>query len=296
MAGHSYNEINSRRGRSSNKDLTQKISHSISVTNFLVSVCSRDLWKVFNLDRLVENLCTLWIGSHHLFANHVRFDRPSKPKVHNIKFPPQNGTHQEQGNGNKQSGSFVYAVKGFPNVEIAYLGGLWVMIKLGSSNAKHNLMKHVGVASWFVRLCKAQSDFVANDHIVWIDIEGVPLHAWSRNTFQKIGSKWGEVMELEEDNVDLFARKRLCIKTNQADNILESFKIIVNGKVFRIRAKELFVWSPSFKKPPEVEHQPTGAICASQFRDDPTSGYHRFAGKYGVSQKESGFKLEEDED
>ncbi|GJS98883.1 RNA-directed DNA polymerase, eukaryota [Tanacetum coccineum] len=336
MAGHSYNEINSRRGRSSNEDLTQKISHSIFVTNFPVSACSRDLWKVcstystvvdvfipsklskagkrfafvqfikvFNLDRLVENLCTLWIGSHHLFANHVRFDRPSKPKVQNIKFPPKNGTHQVQGNGNKQSGSFVSAVKGipqtsaqpfslpalvlddsclvtkdldncvmgevrqfssinnlhvllhnegFPNVEIAYLGGLWVMIKLGSSNAKHNLMKHVGVASWFVRLCKAQSDFVANDRIVWIDIEGVPLHAWSRNTFQKIGSKWGEVMELEEDNVDLFARKRLCIKTNQADNILESFKIIVKGKVFRIRAKELFVWSPSFKKPPEVEH------------------------------------------
>ncbi|GKC18431.1 RNA-directed DNA polymerase, eukaryota, nucleotide-binding alpha-beta plait domain protein, partial [Tanacetum coccineum] len=145
MAGHSYNEINSRRGRSSNEDLTQKISHSIFVTNFPVSVCSRDLWKVcstygtvvdvfipsklskagkrfafvrfikvFNLDRLVENLCTLWIGSHHLFANHVRFDRPSKPKVQNIKFPPKNGTHQVQGNGNKQSGSFVSAVKGIP--------------------------------------------------------------------------------------------------------------------------------------------------------------------------------------
>ncbi|GJZ06347.1 RNA-directed DNA polymerase, eukaryota, nucleotide-binding alpha-beta plait domain protein [Tanacetum coccineum] len=46
MAGYSYNEINSRRGRSSNEDLTQKISHSIFVTNFPVSVCSRDLWKV----------------------------------------------------------------------------------------------------------------------------------------------------------------------------------------------------------------------------------------------------------
>ncbi|GJY37836.1 RNA-directed DNA polymerase, eukaryota, nucleotide-binding alpha-beta plait domain protein [Tanacetum coccineum] len=229
--------------------------------------------KVFNLDRLVENLCTLWIGSHHLFANHVRFDRPSKPKVQNIKFPPKNGTHQVLDDsclvtkdldncvmGEVRQFSSINNLhvllhnEGFPNVEIAYLGGLWVMIKLGSSTGKHNVMKHVGVASWFVRLCKAQSDFVANDRIVWIDIEGVPLHAWSQNTFQKIGSKWGEVMELEDDNVDLFACKRLCIKTNQADNILESFKIIVKGKVFRIRAKELFVWSPSFKKPPEVGH------------------------------------------
>ncbi|GKA88515.1 ubiquitin-activating enzyme E1 1-like protein isoform X2, partial [Tanacetum coccineum] len=33
-----------------------------------------------------------------------------------------------------------------------------------------------------------------------------------------------------------------------------SFKIIVKGKVFQIRAKELFVWSPSFKEVPEVVH------------------------------------------
>ncbi|GJT19862.1 hypothetical protein Tco_0878568 [Tanacetum coccineum] len=31
-------------------------------------------------------------------------------------------------------------------------------------------------------------------------------------------------------------------------------KIIVKGKVFQIRAKELFVWSPSFKEVPEVVH------------------------------------------
>ncbi|GJX29482.1 RNA-directed DNA polymerase, eukaryota [Tanacetum coccineum] len=69
-----------------------------------------------------------------------------------------------------------------------------------------------------------------------------------------IGSQWGEVMELEDGNEDLFARKRLCIKTKHANNILDSFKIIVKGKVFQIRAKELFVWSPSFKEVPEVVH------------------------------------------
>nr|GEX76886.1 RNA-directed DNA polymerase, eukaryota [Tanacetum cinerariifolium] len=53
--------------------------------------------------------------------------------------------------------------------------------------------------------------------IARVDIEGVPLHAWSRSTFYKIGSKWGEVMELEASNGDLFARKQLCIKTKQDD-------------------------------------------------------------------------------
>nr|GEW90824.1 glutamic acid-rich protein-like [Tanacetum cinerariifolium] len=45
------------------------------------------------------------------------------------------------------------------------------------------------VASWFCRLCNAQSDFTAKERIVWVDIEGVPLNAWSRSTFQKIASK-----------------------------------------------------------------------------------------------------------
>ncbi|GJV08791.1 RNA-directed DNA polymerase, eukaryota [Tanacetum coccineum] len=66
-------------------------------------------------------------------------------------------------------------------------------------------MKHVGVASWFSQLRTAQSDFVSRERIVWIDIEGVPLHAWSRPTFSKIGSRWGEVLELE-DNKDDFLR------------------------------------------------------------------------------------------
>ncbi|GJZ95576.1 RNA-directed DNA polymerase, eukaryota [Tanacetum coccineum] len=99
----------------------------------------------------------------------------------------------------------------------------------------------------------AQPDFVPRERIVWIDIEGVPLHAWSRPTFSKIGSRWGEVIELEDNKEDCFARKRICIKTKLEDNILEKFKIIVRGKNFVIRAKELFVWSPTFNDNKEVD-------------------------------------------
>nr|GFD23599.1 RNA-directed DNA polymerase, eukaryota [Tanacetum cinerariifolium] len=51
----------------------------------------------------------------------------------------------------------------------------------------------------------ASLEFVAKERIVWIDIEGVPLHAWSRATFARIGSKWGEMMDLEDGSDDLFA-------------------------------------------------------------------------------------------
>ncbi|GJZ31173.1 RNA-directed DNA polymerase, eukaryota [Tanacetum coccineum] len=114
-------------------------------------------------------------------------------------------------------------------------------------------MKHVGVASWFSQLCKVQPDFVSRERIVCIDIEGVPLHAWSRSTFSKIGSHWGEVIELEDNEEDCFARKHIYIKTKLEDNIFEKFKIIVRAKFFVIRAKELFVWSPTFNDNKEVD-------------------------------------------
>ncbi|GJQ88864.1 RNA-directed DNA polymerase, eukaryota [Tanacetum coccineum] len=297
----------------SNSDHTRLISKSIFVTNFPDNTSAKDLWevckgygtvvdvfipnrksrsgkrfafvrfiKVGNVDRLVENLCTLWIGRMHLHANVVRYDRPPisssrpnvapRPTVKSVSRPSANGASSFvsvlKGNPNtiyhistspamvlddeclveRDLDNFVLGEvkdfssinnllillsnEGFQHVRLVYLGGLWVMIELPSIETKTRFMKHVGVASWFSQLRTAQSDFVSKERIVWIDIEGVPLHAWSRPTFSKIGSRWGEVLELEDNKDDCFARKRICIKTKQEDNILEKFKIIVRGKIF----------------------------------------------------------------
>ncbi|GJS77776.1 RNA-directed DNA polymerase, eukaryota [Tanacetum coccineum] len=53
--------------------------------------------------------------------------------------------------------------------------------------------------------------------------------------------------EIEDSCESSFGRKRLCILTKHHVSILESFKIIVKGKVFMVRAKELFTWNPSFE-------------------------------------------------
>ncbi|GJS50810.1 hypothetical protein Tco_0624172 [Tanacetum coccineum] len=221
--------------------------------------------NVLNLDRLIENLKTIWIGRFHLSANPARFERPKASTFQKEKPVPSDDsclvnrdlTNCVMGEVLQFSSinnlQVLLSNEGFHNTRVVYLGGLWVMIELKSSKSKSKFMEHVGVASWFRRLCNAQSDFAAKERIVWVDIEGVPLNAWTRSTFQKISSKWGELVELEDGYDDLFARKRICIKTSQTENILESFKLIVKGKVFWARAKELFVWSPSFKDVPEKE-------------------------------------------
>ncbi|GJY42070.1 RNA-directed DNA polymerase, eukaryota [Tanacetum coccineum] len=304
-------------------DLTRAISKSIFISNLPDNTSAKDLWnlcqsygtvvdvfipnrrtksglrfafvrfiKVINIDRLVGNLCTLWIGRNHLHANLARFERPLvKPAQ---KAPPVRQAHN--------AASFVSAVKGnlscppsdvpamvldescvvdhdfslsvmgevhdfvsinnlkvmllsegFSTEKISYLGGLWVLLEFNSNKTRSKFMKHVGVNSWFKRLSDVQPDFVPRERVVWVDIK-VIVCAWSNNghVFIGIGSRWGEVLNLNDSCGEFCTRKRLCIMTKQEDNILEKFKIIVKRKVFVVRAKELFVWTPNFVMPDSV--------------------------------------------
>nr|GEV45743.1 RNA-directed DNA polymerase, eukaryota [Tanacetum cinerariifolium] len=91
--------------------------------------------------------------------------------------------------------------EGFADLQISYLGGSWVRIDLASDKSKNKLLLHKCVLSWFDVLKAATNDFVSSERIIWVDIEGIPLYLWSS-----------------------LARKRICVKTSRADNILESFK------------------------------------------------------------------------
>ncbi|GKD64010.1 RNA-directed DNA polymerase, eukaryota [Tanacetum coccineum] len=160
MTGGLYE--NTRRQFSSNEDFTKKISHSVFVTNFPDYVNSRDLWnkcsvygtvidvfipnkkskagkrfafvrfiKVFNLDRLVKNLCTIWIGSYHLFANQVRYDRPQKPLNPNTNVPQKYGSKKDADHRNGSTGS--HQKKGGVTSYVSVVNGVTPLVQPGNS-------------------------------------------------------------------------------------------------------------------------------------------------------------------
>nr|GFB94178.1 RNA-directed DNA polymerase, eukaryota [Tanacetum cinerariifolium] len=230
---------------------------------------------VVDMDRLIGNLCTIWVGRFHLHANVVRYERPIKSSTSKrvtAEKPPSSFNHRPSGspalvlddsyvNNVDFSRHVMGSVKelncipnlrnilmkeGFLEVQLSYLGGLWVMMDVKSEKIKRKMLQHTGVNSWFHDLLAATHDLVINERIVWVDIEGLSLNLWSSASFSEICQKWGNVMDIEESPGYFFARKRLCIMTSMADNILETFKVIFKGKVYSIRAKELFTWTPCF--------------------------------------------------
>ncbi|GJW14730.1 RNA-directed DNA polymerase, eukaryota, nucleotide-binding alpha-beta plait domain protein [Tanacetum coccineum] len=114
--------------------------------------------------------------------------------------------------------------------------------------SKEKFGNNTGVGSWFSVVKLACTSFVCEDQIVWISIEGLPLKGWSRNTFVKVASKWGELVDWEDFTGSSFAFKRICVKTKVDEIICERFKVIVQGKVYWIRAKEMEVWSPFLRE------------------------------------------------
>nr|GEZ87934.1 RNA-directed DNA polymerase, eukaryota [Tanacetum cinerariifolium] len=252
------------------------------------------------LDRLIENLNTVWIGQFHLFADPVRFERPKKLVFLTYKYipaAPSNSTSFRQPKAQDHAGSYVNVVngsstaavpspyissasalvlddscvverylskyamgkvkdvnsilnlrtllmdEGFFDVKRKYLGGMWVMFEFDKVDTKVNMMQHIRVKSWLHVIQDAIHDFVSDERIVWVDIKGIPLNVWSRETFMRIGKKWGETLDIE-DNVDSsFCRKRLCIKTKQPVSILESFKIIFKDEYVH-SLKKIQAYSP----------------------------------------------------
>nr|GEX65218.1 RNA-directed DNA polymerase, eukaryota, nucleotide-binding alpha-beta plait domain protein [Tanacetum cinerariifolium] len=125
-------------------DQTVNSSKSVFVSNFPDDCFSKDLWKVCNgygtvvdvfipskrskagkrfafvrfikvldLDRLIENLNTIWIGRYHLFANPVRYERPKGASLHKgVSGSSNSALLGKQSKVQDRGGSYVNVVKG----------------------------------------------------------------------------------------------------------------------------------------------------------------------------------------
>ncbi|GKE21507.1 RNA-directed DNA polymerase, eukaryota, nucleotide-binding alpha-beta plait domain protein, partial [Tanacetum coccineum] len=250
----------------SKEDQTLRISKSVFVTNFPETCSSRDLWKVCNdygsvvdvfipvkkskagkrfafvrfikvkdLDRLVANLCTIWIGRFHIHANVARFHRPLKPNT-SIPRTSDFGTSKTLFDSVLKEGYHKEIVNSNP-----------ALVLDDTCIKDHDFsLSLMGVGSWFSIIKEASNSFVCDERIIWVSIDGLPINAWTPNSLRKIASLWGEIVEWEISDSPSLLNKPLCLKTENNVVINECCKIIIQGKVYWIRAKETHAWIPNF--------------------------------------------------
>nr|GEU89037.1 RNA-directed DNA polymerase, eukaryota, reverse transcriptase zinc-binding domain protein [Tanacetum cinerariifolium] len=75
---------------------------------------------------------------------------------------------------------------------------------------------------------------------------GLPLRAWWKTNFNKIARKWGELVFMDDSNNANKYSLCICVKTTFFHLIAKSLKVIIKGKVYVVRAKEVTGWVPDF--------------------------------------------------
>ncbi|GJY48474.1 RNA-directed DNA polymerase, eukaryota [Tanacetum coccineum] len=297
----------------SKEDDVAKISLSVFITNFPDSCAAKDLFhhckqyghvvdsfipnkrskvgnrfgfvrfiNVFNEEILVNNLCTVWIGRHKLYANLAKFKgtpaseakiltKNEGSKMGSTNYmkkqvdvekgakPPTSSCNSfaQAVIGDKHSGgveiescpavvlddeclgskdlskSLFGRVKefaslanlkvalcneGFVDIKIIYMGELWVMLEFGSPETIKLFRDNLSVRSWFSCIKQAVMDFVVEERIAWVEIEGIPFKLWSNNTFKRIANRWGVLLDIDDQEEACYHSKRLCIHMKSGRN------------------------------------------------------------------------------
>ncbi|GKB46791.1 nucleotide-binding alpha-beta plait domain-containing protein, partial [Tanacetum coccineum] len=216
--------------------------------------------KIFDVEHLVKNLCTVWVGRKKLHANVARFLRePLTKKSNQFNTYGDNRHNIEVDVKNRgvkgYSNSYAHIVKGSQSSHTKMenkpalvldnsclnqhdysnflMGKVKDFVSLSNlkvvlEETKQMFQSSVGISSWFSQLKQASNDFIIDGRVTWVEIEGIPLKMWSENAFNRIASIWGTLLHVKD-------QEDAC-------------------KVFWVRAKEIPGWVSDFMEDVNEEY------------------------------------------
>nr|GEW55690.1 nucleotide-binding alpha-beta plait domain-containing protein [Tanacetum cinerariifolium] len=256
------------------EDDVARISTSVNISNIPESVSAKDLFQackqyghvvdsfipfkrdkngnrfrfvrflnVFNTERLVNNLCTVWIDRYKIQANIAHSQRMSG-----------NGAKSEYKNGEDASNRNLHSTS---NVNSKVINNSWGdksymgAVKCEKQSSDVDLMSNaalvlgdecmmskdlslalLGRVKEFASLANLEV-VIGNEgfeeisiKIAWVEVEGILLKLWSGNTFRRIAAKWGKFLDVDDQEDSFYHSKRICIYMKSGRFIKDEFKII----------------------------------------------------------------------
>ncbi|PWA37197.1 5-oxoprolinase-like protein [Artemisia annua] len=164
----------------------------------------------------------------------------------------------------------VLRKEGFYDFHCKYIGGMWLWIEFGNSDSCQKLQSNKEMSWYFTHMKPVTQSFRVDERVVWIEIDGLPLCAWTPQAYKKIASRWGEPLFVDEDSHDNIAMGRVCIRTRIRSQITEVCKVEIHGQSHNVRIKEFAGWVPDIevmdtcsRKNSEVDNSDNGEDCPS---------------------------------
>nr|GEZ26491.1 nucleotide-binding alpha-beta plait domain-containing protein [Tanacetum cinerariifolium] len=232
------------------EDEVSKISTSIFVSNFSDSFSSKNLFhackqyghvvdsfilskrakdgkrfgfvrfiNVFSIERLVNNLCTIWVGRLKLNANVARFNRENLKSSRIVdktakRFNKSSHNTFHKTAGNKDIGnSFVNVVNG-SGMSLETESTSTIVLDDECLNTKDPSCSLMGRVKEFTSLSNLKK-VLCNEGFDVLKI------SYLGHTFNHIASKWGKLMEVDDYDDTNFHSKILCILTKSVMRLID---------------------------------------------------------------------------
>ncbi|XVF38373.1 hypothetical protein REPUB_Repub20aG0095900 [Reevesia pubescens] len=99
----------------------------------------------------------------------------------------------------------------------------------------------ISFSKWLFYTRVWSEDPIRNRRNIWLACYGVPLHIWNLDTFQEIGSRWGDFIRLDNITMspDSFTRGCMQITTSSFSRIDEVVKVKAGNFVYPVLVREV---------------------------------------------------------
>ncbi|XVF00347.1 hypothetical protein REPUB_Repub03eG0277400 [Reevesia pubescens] len=99
----------------------------------------------------------------------------------------------------------------------------------------------ISFSKWLFNTRVWSEDLIGNRRNIWLACYGVPLHIWNLDTFQEIGSRWGDFIRLDNITMspDSFTRGCMQITTSSFSRIDEVVKVKAGNFVYPVLVREV---------------------------------------------------------
>nr|GEW83880.1 RNA-directed DNA polymerase, eukaryota [Tanacetum cinerariifolium] len=214
----------------SKEDDVQKIFTSVFVTNFPDGTKVGKIFdfvrfiKVLDIDPLINNLCTVWVRRNKIHANVARFQREPLHKQSNKNV------------GMEECPNMVLDETCLNHEDFS----LCLLEKVKEFASLTNLKVVLGKE----RYVNIELKYIGDERVICVEVEGVPCKWWSRNTFSRIASRWGTLLNREELKEEGYHSNKICIRTKLKTVVFDSFNMVYRGMTCWVRPG----WVPDFEE------------------------------------------------
>ncbi|KAK9075616.1 hypothetical protein SSX86_003942 [Deinandra increscens subsp. villosa] len=114
--------------------------------------------------------------------------------------------------------------EGFSDVSFRYVGGMWLRVDCSSKEVCTRFENCDAMKNISPEIRKVDVEFCVDEKVVWLEVRGLALIAWSNAVFRHV------------------------------DKINELVNYMVKGKVYKLLISEAYAWNPSFERVSEEDN------------------------------------------